>query len=177
MRFYKIPQFCGYISSKYPHENFRYPHREVIFMPKVTSPLSESEVQNAKYEDKVYRLFDGGGLYLHVTPSGGKWWRFKYRFGRKEKCLSLGTYPLTSLEDARRSRDAAKELLARNIDPSEIRKQEKTQSKAERLEGERIPFVRVSFDGRIEIWKGGNTMRLTSDEAKFIANLLTNITR
>jgi len=89
----------------------------------------------------------------------------------------LGTYPLTSLQDARRSRDAAKELLARNIDPSEIRKQEKAQSKAERLEGERIPFVRVSFDGRIEIWKGGNTMRLTSDEAKFIANLLTNITR
>lgn len=146
-------------------------------MPKVIPPLSENEVRNAKYEDKIYRLFDGGGLYLQITPSGGKWWRFKYRFRRKEKRLSLGTYPLTSLEDARRSRDAAKELLAKDIDPSESRKQEKAQGKAERLQGQRLPYVRVSFDGSIEIWKGGNAMRLTPDEAKFVANLLTSITR
>lgn len=146
-------------------------------MPKVIPPLSENKVRDAKYEDKIYRLFDGGGLYLQITPSGGKWWRFKYRFRRKEKCLPLGTYPLTSLEDARRSRDAAKELLARDIDPSEIRKQEKAQSKAERLQGQRLPSVRVSFDGSIEIWKGGNAMRLTQEEAKFVASLLTSITR
>ena len=146
-------------------------------MPKVIKSLSEAEVSAATYEDKIYRLFDGGGLYLNVTPSGGKWWRFKYRFKRKEKCLSLGTYPLTSLEDARRSRDAAKELLSQGIDPSEIRKQEKARNKAEHLENERLPYVRVSFDGKIEIWKGGNTMRLTREEAQFIANLLSNITR
>jgi hypothetical protein len=146
-------------------------------MPKMIRPLSESEVRDAKYEDKIYRLFDGGGLYLQITPSGGKWWRFKYRFRKKEKGLSLGTYPTTSLEDARRSRDAAKELLSQDIDPSEIRKQEKARSKAEHLEGQRLPSVRVSIDGKIEIWKGSNTMRLTWDEARFIANLLTSITR
>jgi hypothetical protein len=54
-------------------------------MPKMIRPLSESEVRDAKYEDKIYRLFDGGGLYLQITPSGGKWWRFKYRFRKKEK--------------------------------------------------------------------------------------------
>ena len=146
-------------------------------MPKVIRQLSESEIRDVKYEDKIYRLFDGGGLYLQVTPSGGKWWRFKYRFGKKEKSLALGTYPVTSIEDARRSRDAAKELLAQDIDPGEIRKQEKARSKAEHLEGQRLPSVRVSIDGRIEIWKGGNTMRLTRDEAIFIAKLLKSITR
>jgi len=146
-------------------------------MPKVIPQLSESEIRDVKYEDKIYRLFDGGGLYLQVTPSGGKWWRFKYRFRKKEKSLSFGTYPTISLEDARRSRDAAKELLSQDIDPSEIRKQEKARSKAEHLEGQRLPSVRVSIDGKVEIWKGGNTMRLTWDETKFIGNLLTSITR
>lgn len=69
-------------------------------MPKMIKPLSESEVRDAKYEDKIYRLFDGGGLYLHITPAGGKWWRFKYRFRKKEKCLSLGTYPITEDQSA-----------------------------------------------------------------------------
>ena len=146
-------------------------------MQRKSDSLSDAEIKAAKYENKIYKLYDGGGPYLNVTPSGGKWWRFKYRFKRKEKCLSLGTYPITGLEDARRSRDAAKELLLQDIDPSEIRKQEKARSKAEHLEGQRLPSVRVSFDGRIEIWKGSNTMRLTWDEARFIANLLTNITR
>jgi hypothetical protein len=146
-------------------------------MQRKSNSLSDAEIKAAKYENKIYKLYDGGGLYLNVTPSGGKWWRFKYRFKRKEKCLSLGTYPITGLEDARRSRDAAKELLFQDIDPSEIRKQEKARSKAEHLEGQRLPSVRVSFDGRIEIWKGSNTMRLTWDEARFIVNLLTNITR
>lgn len=146
-------------------------------MDKQIDRLSDREVKEADYRDKIYRLYDGGGLYLHVTPSGGKWWRFKYRFKRKEKSLSLGTYPKISLEDARRGRDAAKELLIHGFDPSEIRKQDKARTKAENLERLELPFVRASFDGRIEIWKGGNTMQLTWDEARFIANLLGNITR
>ena len=91
--------------------------------------------------------------------------------------MAFGTYPTTSLEDARSNIDAAKELLSQGFDPSEIRKQEKTRDKAERLEAERIPSVRATFDGKIEIWKGNNTMRLTLDEARFIGTLLTNITR
>lgn len=139
--------------------------------------LSEDAVSAARHEDKIYRLYDGEGLYLHVTPSGGKWWRFKYRFKRKDKSLALGTYPDIGLDDARRNRDAAKELLLKGFDPSEIRKKEKARDKAERLEAERIPSVRATFDGKIEIWKGSNTMRLTLDEARFIGNLLINITR
>lgn len=64
------------------------------------------------------KAFDGGGLYLEVTPSGGKHWRFKYRYMGKEKKLTFGSYPLVSLREARNMRDEAKKLLFRNIDPS-----------------------------------------------------------
>ncbi|MBI3561442.1 MAG: DUF4102 domain-containing protein [Gammaproteobacteria bacterium] len=56
------------------------------------------------------------------SPSGGKWWRFKYRFGGKEKRLSLGVYPEVSLKDARTRRDGARALLNGGTDPSIYRK-------------------------------------------------------
>jgi len=133
-------------------------------------------INTAKHKDKQYKLYDGDGLCLLVTPSGGKLWRYYYRFGQTQKTLALGTYPATNLEDARRGRDAAKELLSQGFDPSEIRKQEKARNKAEQMEGQRLPYVRIGFDDRIEIWKGGNTMRLTWDEARFVASLLNKIT-
>lgn len=87
--------------------------------------LSDTAVRKAKPADKPQRLFDGGGLYLEIAPSGGKWWRLKYRFGGKEKRLSLGTYPDTGLADAREKRDTARKLLAQGVDPGAQRKAEK----------------------------------------------------
>ncbi|WP_018718296.1 tyrosine-type recombinase/integrase [Arhodomonas aquaeolei] len=84
--------------------------------------LTDTAIRNAKPGDKARKLFDGGGLYLEVAPSGGKWWRLKYRYGGKEKRLSLGVYPDVSLKDARDRRDEARKLLANDIDPSENRK-------------------------------------------------------
>ena len=88
-------------------------------------PLSVKEIDNTKPSDKPMRLFDGGGLYLEVAPSGGKWWRFKYRYGGKEKRLSLGVYPDVSLKQARTKRDEARSLLASGCDPGIQRKAEK----------------------------------------------------
>lgn len=88
-------------------------------------PLSDVLIKNAKPGPKAQRLFDGGGLYLEVAPSGGKWWRLKYRHDGKEKRLSLGTYPDTSLKDARERRDLARRDLAAGIDPGVKRKAEK----------------------------------------------------
>jgi integrase len=85
-------------------------------------PLTDIAVRSAKPTDKPQKLADGGGLFLLVTPTGGKWWRLKYRFEGKEKLLSLGTYPDTSLKDAREKRDHARKQLASGIDPSENRK-------------------------------------------------------
>ena len=70
-------------------------------------------------------MFDGGGLYLEISPSGGKWWRLKYRFAGKEKRISLGIYPEVSLKEARGRRDEQRRLLANDIDPSEYRKAHK----------------------------------------------------
>jgi integrase len=85
-------------------------------------PLNDPAIRNATTDTKQKKLYDSGGLYLLVTPSGGKWWRFKYRFGGKEKLLSLGTYPQVSLKDAREERDKAKKLLRNRVDPSAERK-------------------------------------------------------
>lgn len=88
-------------------------------------PLSDLAIRKAKPTNRTQRLFDGGGLYLEISPAGGKWWRLKYRIAGKEKRLSLGTYPDVELKPARAKRDEARKLIAAGIDPSEQRKQEK----------------------------------------------------
>ena len=84
--------------------------------------LTATAIRNLKPTDKPQRLFDGGGLYLEVSPAGGKLWRLKYRHGGKEKRLALGAFPDTGLKDARDKRDAARKLLAAGVDPGEQRK-------------------------------------------------------
>lgn len=60
--------------------------------------LSDTAIRNAKPRDRAYKLGDGQGLYLLVNPNGSRWWRFKYRVNGKEKLLSLGVYPDTSVK-------------------------------------------------------------------------------
>ncbi len=88
--------------------------------------MTDTAIKQAKPKDKPYRMFDADGLYLEVAPSGGKWWRFKFRFGGKEKRLSVGVYPEVTLKQARERRDEARRLLAEGIDPGEHRKITKT---------------------------------------------------
>ncbi len=102
-------------------------------MPKRIIPLSDMKVQKAKSKDKPVTLFDGGGLFLMVTPTGGKLWRFKYRFDGKEKKLAFGSYPEISLLDARKRRDEARSQIAHGIDPGAVRKAQK-QAKIEETE-------------------------------------------
>lgn len=89
-------------------------------------PLTDTTIRNSKPSEKPIRLFDGGGLYLEIAPSGGKWWRLKYRFDGKEKRISLGVYPDTGLKDARSRRDEARKLLADGVDPGQNRKTQKS---------------------------------------------------
>ena len=88
-------------------------------------PLTDTAIKNAKAAEKPLRLFDGNGLYLEVSPSGGKWWRLKYRFAGKEKRLSLGVYPEVGLKAARVKRDELRKTLADGRDPGQDRKAEK----------------------------------------------------
>jgi hypothetical protein len=88
--------------------------------------LTDTEIRRSKPGDKPYKLSDGGGLHLMVTPSGGKLWRWKYRFEGAEKLIALGGYPEITLADARERRDAVRKHLAKGIDPMAERKAEKT---------------------------------------------------
>ena len=89
--------------------------------------LSEAKCKNTKPQSKTQRLFDGGGLYLEVTPAGGKYWKLKYRYLNKEKKLSMGAYPIFSLAEARLKREEAKRLLAEGQDPCQAKQEEKRQ--------------------------------------------------
>lgn len=100
-------------------------------MPKVIKPLTALQVKNAKAGDKPYKLYDGGGLFLLVTPAGGKLWRLKYRQENgKEGLLAFGAYPAISLEQARRKRDEAKQQKAAGNDPGQIHREAKNEQKS-----------------------------------------------
>ncbi|MCW3480023.1 tyrosine-type recombinase/integrase [Neisseriaceae bacterium JH1-16] len=94
-------------------------------------PLSDTTCKRAQPRDdgKPLRMADEKGMYLEVLPTGGKYWRMKYRFAGKEKRLALGVYPDTSLKEAREKRDAARKLLAEGLDPGEKKKADKIAAK------------------------------------------------
>lgn len=87
--------------------------------------LTDIKVRTSKALPKPYKLADEKGLFLLVTPTGSKYWRFKYRFDGKEKLLAFGVYPDLSLSEAREKRDAARNLLAKDIDPGQNHKAQK----------------------------------------------------
>ncbi|WBX86320.1 tyrosine-type recombinase/integrase [Sphingosinicella microcystinivorans] len=79
--------------------------------------LSDAKLRAAKPRAKAYKLTDSNRLYLLVTPSGGKLWRWSYQFGGKQKTMALGPYPLVSLLEAREKRDESRAILAQGKDP------------------------------------------------------------
>jgi len=114
-------------------------------------PLTPLEVKNAKAGLKPKRLYDERGLYLEVSPNGGKWWRFKYRIDGKEKRLSLGVFPDVGLKDARESREEARKLVAKGIDPSAKRKSERD-LRSENAESTFEAIAREWFARQVPSW-------------------------
>jgi len=129
-------------------------------MPKRIIPLTDLKVQKAKPKDKPFSLFDGGGLYLLVTPSGGKLWRFKYRYNGKEVKLAFGAYPEISLSGARQRREDARKLLANGVDPGAVRKAQK-QAKTEETETFEV-IAREWFNKFQHTWKACHSERIIS---------------
>ena len=87
--------------------------------------LTNTAIRSARPRDKAYKLFDGGGLYIEVIPTGGKLWRLKFRHDGRENRLALGAHPDTTLKLARERRDEARRLIAAGIDPASRRQAEK----------------------------------------------------
>jgi integrase len=122
-------------------------------MPK---SLSEATVRNSKPKSRPYKLSDGEGLFLLILPSGGKYWRMRYRFAGKEKLLAFGVYPEVSLEAARKRRAETKTLLAGGKDPGDVKKEEKRKIVLQRSN----LFEHVAqewFETRRHEWKPSST--------------------
>lgn len=112
-------------------------------MARVTTPLTATKIKEAKPKEKDYKLFDGGGLFLFVSKSGGKHWKLKYRFNNKEKTYAIGPYPAITLSKARIKKEELKILIADGIDPNDKKKQEKEKIKAVEIKKENT-FYKVS---------------------------------
>ncbi len=104
----------------------------------IKKTLSDTSIRATKPTNKDIRLFDSNGLYLIIKPNDSRWWRIDYSINRKRKTLSLGTYPLTSLADARKKAFDLKKLVAQGVDPSEVRKETKKEHIQLQLNDERI---------------------------------------
>ncbi len=93
-------------------------------MANVSNKLVDSGIKTAQARKAPYKLSDGEGMYLLVTPAGSKYWRLKYRFAGREKVLAMGVYPDVGLADARVKRTDARKLLTDNIDPGLAKKEQ-----------------------------------------------------
>ncbi|HEY8053218.1 MAG TPA: Arm DNA-binding domain-containing protein [Steroidobacteraceae bacterium] len=101
--------------------------------------LSEAKIRSAKARERAYKLYDERGLFLLVTPTGGRLWRLRYQIGKLEKLISLGAYPDVPLKRAREKRDEARRRVADEIDPSADRKAKRA-------------AMQVSFEGVAQEW-------------------------
>ncbi|WP_408337381.1 Arm DNA-binding domain-containing protein [Paraburkholderia metrosideri] len=127
-------------------------------------PLTEAAIRSTKAAEKARKLFDAGGLYLLITPSGGTHWRLKYRFGGKEKSLSFGTYPDVTLAAARKLRDEARAFLIAGVDPGEVRKQERATLRDEAARLDAAMRFSLDSDGALSIRFGERRMNLSPPE-------------
>lgn len=125
--------------------------------------LSNTQIQKANPRTKNYRLYDEKGLYVEVTPAGGKLWRLKYRFGKKEKRLALGAYPAVGLKAAREARDSARSLLANQVDPGEHKKIQRTAQ---------VTHTEDTFETIAREWHTGKSRAWSAIHAKNVMDRL-----
>ncbi len=113
--------------------------------------LTDKTIRSLRPASKPFKTFDGRGLYLLTQPNGRRLWRFKYRFAGREKLEAIGTYPDTSLAEARERRDQLKRLLARNIDPS-LERRERKLAAASSIENSFETLARGWFEKKSPGW-------------------------
>lgn len=132
--------------------------------------LTDSVIRSAKPRERDYKLADWGGLYLLVTPAGGKHWKLKFRISGKEKKLSLGSYPAVKLIDARKARDQARAQLEAGADPAHERKMENIASKI----GAGKTFQSVAEDFIAVKLEGNGKAEATVNKARWFLSQLTS---
>lgn len=122
-------------------------------------PLSDAKVRAAKPRAARYKLYDETGLFLIVTPEGGKWWRVRYRWEGREQTLSLGTYPTVSLKQARHGRDAIRRQLREGSNPAETRRLQDARDAQATFEAQ----ARQWHEARAPRWSAVHQVRVLRD--------------
>ncbi|MFY9288794.1 MAG: integrase arm-type DNA-binding domain-containing protein, partial [Alphaproteobacteria bacterium] len=122
--------------------------------------MTDLEVRRAKPRAKPYKMYDSDGLFLLITPTGGKWWRYKYHYNKKEKLLSLGTYPDVPLRAAREKRDEERKKLKALVDPAVTRIAMKA-SWANTQSNTFEVVAREWIEQQSSIWAPSNTKKIT----------------
>ena len=129
--------------------------------------LTDIKIKNLKASAKVQKVADGHGLYVHVSPAGGKLWRMAYTFEGKQKTLSFGAYPAISLKAAREKREQAKEMLAQGIDPGAYKKAVKASRQAASVNTYEI-IAREWFAKHSPSWSESNKLKIWARQEKNI---------
>lgn len=136
-------------------------------MPKKIAPLSATDISKSKPKEKDYKLADGDGMYLLVTVSGGKLWRYDYRFDGRRKTMALGQYPAVSLAEARQRREDVRKLLANGVDPASVKKAQK-QAGEDRAADSFEVIGREWYSAYQQQWTPGHATKLLSRMEKEI---------
>lgn len=126
--------------------------------------LTAKRIETAKARESLYRLTDGEGLSLEVPPKGKKRWRFRYKLAGKEKMLSLGTFPEVSLQEAREKKNELRKLVAKGVNPSDERKEQKA-----------VAEGRYSFEALALEWFAHNPKRSEKDKQTVMGRLQRHI--
>ncbi len=133
--------------------------------------LQDAEILASQPKAKPYKLSEGGGLYLLVSPNGAKYWQMKYRFEGKERKYAIGVYPTVSIKAAIIARDRAKEVLRCGIDPVENRKQLK-KAKAIRSTPPKVFEYTLHDDGSVTITKRKQSLTIAQMDIEALLHIL-----
>jgi hypothetical protein len=121
--------------------------------------LSDTKIRNAQPGGRPYKLFDTEGLFLFVSPSGGRLWRQRYRFAAKERLASLGAYPDVSLALARECARDLRKLLAEGRDPAQEKRAEESRRVAAR--GSSLKSIALDWHGKFKAqWTSHHASRV-----------------
>jgi len=121
--------------------------------------LKDVQIKKAKPSTKPYKLFDGGGMFLYVMPTGTKIWRWQFRFQGKYQQMSLGPYPEVTLEEARLKHQAEERILHSGRNPMDVRKEKKeAQFAATKSEAVAHSFANIEKEW-FDRWKAGKQHR------------------
>ncbi len=126
-----------------------------------------ADLEAAQSKQKPYKIGVSGGLYVYITPSGGKYWRYKYRIGPKERTLALGVFPAVSVPDAYAAHRLARLQLENGQDPCALKAAERKEraKPTTRHDSFRMAFL---AGGALEIETATRLIRLTPAQAEVL---------